>query len=102
MPRTTQDVVIVFASVTGRRRGRLTQETHVQKIYSGMVGSVRRSAIQITTASGVCAVLDLLAQGQLPQRGFVRQEDVPLPAFLANRFGRRYAGPGAISSREAA
>ena len=26
----------------------------------------------------------------LPQAGFVRQEHVPLPAFLANRFGRAY------------
>jgi len=29
--------------------------------------------------------------GALPQRGFVRQEDVPLDRFLANRFGRVYA-----------
>ena len=36
-------------------------------------------------------VLDLLAQGRLPQVGFVRQEDVPLAAFLGNRFGRVYA-----------
>jgi hypothetical protein len=36
-------------------------------------------------------MLDLLAHGQLPQRGFVRQEDVPLELFLANRFGSVYA-----------
>ena len=45
----------------------------------------------ITTAAGICAVLDLLAQGKLPQRGFVRQEDVMLKDFLANRFGKVYA-----------
>jgi saccharopine dehydrogenase-like NADP-dependent oxidoreductase len=48
------------------------------------------SAIQITTAAGICTVLDLLADGKLPQKGFVRQEEVSLPAFLANRFGRVY------------
>ncbi len=32
----------------------------------------------------------MLADGTLPQRGFVRQEDIPLDAFLANRFGRAY------------
>jgi hypothetical protein len=37
-------------------------------------------------------VLDLFRDGQLPQAGFVRQEDVPLRAFLANRFGRLYDG----------
>ena len=36
-------------------------------------------------------MLDLLADGKLPQQGFVRQEAVALPAFLANRFGRVYA-----------
>ena len=39
---------------------------------------------------GICAVLDMLAAGQLPQRGFVRQEDIALDTFLANRFGRVY------------
>ena len=50
-----------------------------------------RSAIQITTASSLCAMLDLLAAGDLPAQGFVRQEQVPLAAFLGNRFGRVYA-----------
>jgi len=36
-------------------------------------------------------MLDLLAQGKLPQRGFLRQEDVKLTDFLANRFGAVYA-----------
>ena len=32
-----------------------------------------------------------LAEGAIPTSGFVRQEDVPLAAFIANRFGRVYA-----------
>ena len=32
-----------------------------------------------------------VADGRLPQAGFVKQEDVPLADFLANRFGRVYA-----------
>jgi saccharopine dehydrogenase-like NADP-dependent oxidoreductase len=36
-------------------------------------------------------VLDMLAQGKLPQAGLIRQEDIKLPAFLANRFGSCYA-----------
>jgi saccharopine dehydrogenase-like NADP-dependent oxidoreductase len=90
LPSTLQDVVIVFVTASGRKGGRLVQETYASKIYSGMVEGVMRSAIQITTAAGICAVLDLLAQGALPQTGFVRQEDIGLDAFLANRFGRAY------------
>lgn len=93
LPSTLQDVVVIFVTASGRMNGRLTQQTYAHKVYSGLVGGTMRSAIQITTASGICAVLDLLAQGALPQRGFVRQEDIGFEAFLANRFGRAYARP---------
>ena len=55
-----------------------------------MLAGKMRSAIQITTASSLCAMLDLLSTGRLPQAGFVKQEDVSLDEFLANRFGRVY------------
>jgi saccharopine dehydrogenase-like NADP-dependent oxidoreductase len=84
-------VVIVFVTVAGWREGRLVQETYARKVYSAVVGGEVRSAIQITTASSLVAMLDLLAQGKLPQQGFVRQEDVALKDFLANRFGAVYA-----------
>ncbi|MFP5077466.1 saccharopine dehydrogenase C-terminal domain-containing protein [Rhizobium sp. YIM 134829] len=91
LPSTTQDVVIVFVTVSGWRDGRLVQETYANKIYSGVVAGRMMSAIQITTAASIAAVLDMLAEGTLPATGFVRQEDIPLDAFLANRFGAHYA-----------
>ena len=100
LPATMQDVVIVFVTVAGQRGGRLQQETYARKIYSHVLAGQMRSAIQITTASSLCAMLDLLVESTnasagtlraLPQRGFVRQEEVPLAAFLGNRFGRAYA-----------
>lgn len=91
LPSTLQDVVVIFVTVSGMKDGRLLQQTYANKVYSATVGGVTRSAIQITTASGICAVLDMLAQGALPQRGFVRQEEITLDSFLANRFGKAYA-----------
>ncbi len=88
VPTTLQDVVIVFVTVSGRNNGQLVQETYANKIYSRDVDGRTLSAIQITTAAAICTVLDLLATGQLPQRGFVRQEDIPLKVFLENRFGQ--------------
>jgi len=73
------------------KEGRLVQNTYARKIYAHPLAGRLRSAIQITTAAGLCAVLDLLAQGKLPQQGFVRQEEVALADFVANRFGRLYA-----------
>src|SRR6202451_1526091 len=60
VPITLQDVVIVFATVSGMRGGQLMQETYANKIYAAPIGGSVRSAIQITTAGGICAVLDLL------------------------------------------
>ena len=90
IPITFQDVVIVFCTVTGHRRGQLVQLTDARKIYAQTLGGEVWSAIQISTASAVAAVLDLSLGGQLPSRGFVAQEQIPLDAFLANRFGRYY------------
>ena len=70
LPATLQDVVVIFVTVSGRKNGRLMQETYANKIYSRRIGNTVRSAIQITTASGICAVLDMLASGALPAEGF--------------------------------
>jgi saccharopine dehydrogenase-like NADP-dependent oxidoreductase len=93
LPATLQDVVIVFVTVSGVQQGRLVQETYANKIYSQPIGGVVRSAIQITTAAGICGVLDLLAEGRLQGHGFLKQEDIGLDLFLANRFGQYYASP---------
>lgn len=95
LPATLQDVVVIFVTVSGLKNGRLMQQTYANKVYSGLVAAKMRSAIQITTAAGICTVLDMLKAGDLPQQGFVRQEDIGLDAFLANRFGRAYAQPSA-------
>lgn len=88
---TKQDMVVILVEVTGTRAGKPAYERFARTILSGYVGTRERSAIQITTASGISAVLDMLAAGQLPQKGFVAQEEIALDAFLANRFGRIYA-----------
>jgi len=93
VPTTLQDVVIIFVTVSGHKKGHLVQETYANKIYSRDVDGRTLSAIQITTAAAICTVLDLLATGQLPQSGFIRQEDIPLKVFLKNRFGEVYAKP---------
>ena len=94
IPVTMQDVVLVFVTVSGRREGLLMQETFARKLYAAEVNGRLRSAIQLTTASALCAVLDLLAAGRLPQAGFVRQEDVGFCDFVTNRFGRHFLTDG--------
>jgi saccharopine dehydrogenase-like NADP-dependent oxidoreductase len=90
VPITFQDVVVTFCAVTGWRGGQLVQITDARKVYHQQISGENWSAIQITTAAGVCAVLDLFVAGRLPRRGFVRQEQVDFDEFLANRFGQHY------------
>jgi saccharopine dehydrogenase-like NADP-dependent oxidoreductase len=93
LPIAYQDVVLIFVTAIGRIGGRLRQESYAQKVYSREdEAGGRRSAIQITTASAICAVLDLVSEGRLPQQGFVHHDQVDFDLFMANRFGRNYAG----------
>ncbi len=94
VPMTDQDVVIVFVTATGLQAGRLMQETYAHKIYPAQINGRIMSAIKLTTASSICAVLDLIVEGALPSRGLVLQEDIGLDHFLANRFGKVYAQDG--------
>jgi saccharopine dehydrogenase-like NADP-dependent oxidoreductase len=90
IPATLQDVVIIFVTVSGKKNGQLFQETYANKIYGQQVNGQFHSAIQITTAASICTVLDLLIDGSIPETGFVRQEQIGLDLFLANRFGKYY------------
>ena len=90
IPLTMQDVVLVFVTVSGERDGQLVQEVFARKIFADRNEQAPLSAIQITTAAGICAAVDLFREGKLPQSGFIRQEQVELPDFLANRFGSAY------------
>ncbi len=90
VPGTMQDVVLVFVTVSGLRQGQLVQEVFARKIFADRSEAAPLSAIQITTAAGICAAVDLFCTGALPQSGFIRQEQVALPAFLVNRFGSAY------------
>ncbi|MBF0877690.1 saccharopine dehydrogenase family protein [Gluconobacter cerevisiae] len=90
IPGTTQDLVVLSVIVTGLKDGKLQQETVARSIESQDFMGGFRTAIQLTTAGSICAVLDLLAEGKIPTKGFVRQEDIPLADYLANRYGKIY------------
>ncbi|MCB8962633.1 MAG: saccharopine dehydrogenase NADP-binding domain-containing protein [Ardenticatenales bacterium] len=90
VPATMQDVIVIFVTVTGQKSGRFMQESYSRKVYGREIAGELWSAIQITTASGICAVLDMLCGGELPRQGFVRQEEIPFPKFITNRYGRNY------------
>jgi saccharopine dehydrogenase-like NADP-dependent oxidoreductase len=94
VPQTLQDVVIVYAAVTGTQDRELREENYVNKIYPQVIAGRLWSAIQVTTASGITSVVDLVLQRPEQYHGFVAQEQFRLPDILKNRFGRFYAPGG--------
>ena len=94
VPQTLQDVVIVYAAVTGKQEGELREENYVNKVYPQVIAGRLWSAIQVTTAAGITSVVDLVLERPESYHGFVAQEQMRLPEILANRFGRYYAPGG--------
>ena len=94
VPQTLQDVVIIYAAVTGLQDGEFREENYVNKVYPQVVAGRLWSAIQVTTAAGICAVLDLVLSDSGKYSGFVAQEDFQLSDIIDNRFGRFYAHGG--------
>ncbi len=90
IPATDQDVIVVLASASGMQMNRLTESSWSAHLYGADVLGHHLSAIQHTTASGICVALDLVREGVLPSKGFVSQEAISLKAFLSNQFGQAY------------
>ena len=86
VPRTKNDVIIFFVKVIGMIDGVLQEKTYLRKIY----GDEKYSAIQLTTASGVCSVLKMFLDGKISSKGFTKQESLSWNDFLDNKFGQVY------------
>jgi saccharopine dehydrogenase-like NADP-dependent oxidoreductase len=90
-PPVRDDVVIVYAAAEGSTGGRSAREEFVRVYRPRMVAGAERTAIAWTTAAGAVGMVELLAQGSLPDSGFICQEDVSLDAFLSTSAGQMLA-----------
>jgi saccharopine dehydrogenase-like NADP-dependent oxidoreductase len=91
-PAVSADVVFVHASCEGWKEGQLLRDEFVNAYYPVAVGGTMRRAISWTTAASICAVVEMVNSGILPDRGFIKQEEIPLGQFLQTRNGRLYDG----------
>jgi saccharopine dehydrogenase-like NADP-dependent oxidoreductase len=94
--RTLQDVVVVFISGIGMREGRREQINFKRAVRATEIFGRVWPAIELTTAAGVCAMVDLHRLGRIPQTGFIRQEGCELATFNGTVFGLGYEDPSGI------
>lgn len=91
IPKTYQDMVIVYVSVVGMKHNELSEKSYVKKIYPQVICGLKWSAIQVSTAAGMCAVVDLVMGQENEYKGMILQETFKLADVLKNHFGSYYA-----------
>lgn len=96
LPPDEEDWILVHASAQGLKQGSLQTQALVLDYRPIDLGGKKRTAIAWTTAASLAAVVELVSNGSLPQQGFVRQEEMPLRAFLATTTGSLFAKHHAV------
>ncbi len=90
IPRTYQDVVILYVSVDGLQHGQFIEKSYLRKFYPEIRGGIEWSAIQLATASGACAIVDFILMHKTAYKGYVAQDIFSLSDILSNRFGQYF------------
>lgn len=89
-PPVNDDVVYVHAAVEGWKGKNLCRDEFVKAYYPKEIAGKEWRAISWTTACSIAATIEMVAGGSLPKRGFIKQEDIPLEAFLRTQNGGYY------------
>jgi saccharopine dehydrogenase-like NADP-dependent oxidoreductase len=90
VPKTYQDLVVIYISVVGWKGQDYVEQNYFNKIYPKQLGGIFWSAIQVSTASSICAIVDIILSSEKEYSGFVMQEVIPLETFLENSFSEHY------------
>jgi saccharopine dehydrogenase-like NADP-dependent oxidoreductase len=81
-PPVQQDVVYVYAVVEGWKGEQLEREEFYRAYHPVNIDGQHWRAISWTTAASIASVVEMVADGSLPSKGFIKQEDIILADFL--------------------
>ena len=90
-PPVNNDVVYIHVSSEGQLDRRLQRREFVRAYRPVQLAGAMQTAIAWTTSASVVAVIEMVRDGALPQRGFLKQEEIPLDRFMATPTGRLFA-----------
>lgn len=86
-PPVKDDVVYVYAVVEGWKSEKLFRNEYFRAFTPIDIDGIHWRAISWTTAASICAVIEMVDGGTLPEKGFIKQEEIDFTAFLATRNG---------------
>ena len=81
-PPVKADVVYIHAAIEGWEKDKLKRKEFVRSYQPKEIAGQEWNSISWTTAGSVCAVIEMVAKGDLPDKGFLKQESIPLESFF--------------------
>ncbi len=91
-PPVSEDIVYIHASVEGENKNNVfAREEFIHGYLPMYINGHEWRAISWTTAASVCAVIEMVDSGDLPNAGFIKQENINFDKFLNTKNGALYA-----------
>jgi saccharopine dehydrogenase-like NADP-dependent oxidoreductase len=91
-PPVEDDVVLVYAVVEGWKGNALAREEYYRSFHPIDINGKKWRAISWTTAASIAAVVEMVADQKLPQKGFLKQEEIDFSTFLETQNGQLFKG----------
>ncbi len=91
-PPVEDDVVLVYAVVEGWKGNALAREEYYRSFHPIEINGKKWRAISWTTAASIASVVEMVADQQLPQKGFLKQEEIDFSTFLETQNGQLFKG----------
>lgn len=90
LPIVDEDIVLVYAAVEGTKDGKLARKEFSESYSKVSLNGIDWRAISWTTACSISAVVDMVSEGKLASKGFIKQEDIDWDYFIQSDFGSMY------------
>ena len=91
-PPVEDDVVLVYAVVEGWKGNALAREEYYRSFHPIEINGKKWRAISWTTAASIASVVEMVADQQLLQQGFLKQEEIDFSTFLETQNGQLFKG----------
>ena len=96
-PPVKEDVVYIYAVVEGWQGEKLFRNEYFKSFSPLSIEGKKWRAISWTTAASVAAVVEMVANGSLPTKGFIKQEEIPFDTFMETKNGSLYNNADAVA-----
>ena len=89
-PPVKEDVVYIYAVVEGWKSEKLFRNEYYKAFFPMEIEGQEWRAISWTTAASITAVIEMVDKGDLPNKGFIKQEEISFEAFKNTKSGGLY------------